>query len=118
MAYSLLTSYSTSTNRSLSASANFLRGFQSVNPLTSIEVQYLRILIQSRLAQSVTYGAYAYSQNPDPYLLLHSKPAWNALEMLSNGGKEQKEKIDKFYVTAGNTQDVSDIDVLDSDVIG
>jgi len=121
MAYSLLTTYSTSTNRSLSASAIFLYAFQSKYPLTKVEIQHLRILIQSRLAQSVTYGAFTYAQNPEnEYILLHSKPGWNALEMFWGGGKERKEKINGLYATAssGQIDDVSDIHLLDSDVIG
>jgi hypothetical protein len=82
MAYSMLNVFGKH-NRSLSASAALLRGYHSVKPLTVEERQHLPLLIACRLSCSATLGAYSYSQNPgNEYLLLHAKPAWNALELI------------------------------------
>lgn len=82
MAYSLLTVYGKQ-NRSLSAAAALLRGYNSVCPLTEVERKHLLLLMACRLSCSVTLGAYSYQQNPgNEYLLLHSAPAWNALELI------------------------------------
>ena len=72
-------------NRSISAACAFLRGFHHAYPLTSDERQHLRLLTAGRLATSVTFGNYSYKQNPgNEYLLLHAKPAWDALSLLWN----------------------------------
>jgi hypothetical protein len=82
MAYAMLTCYGKQ-GRSLSAAASFLRGYNSVCPITAIEKQHLILLIACRLSCSVTLGAYSYQQNPgNTYLLLHAVPAWNALELI------------------------------------
>jgi hypothetical protein len=82
MAYSMLNAYG-KRNRSLSAAAAVLRGYNSVRPLPSHELQDLPLLIACRLSCSATLGAYSYAQNPgNEYLLLHATPAWNALELL------------------------------------
>lgn len=70
-------------SRSLSAAASFLRGYNSVKRLTEDEKRFLPLLIACRLSCSATLGAYSYSQNPgNEYLLLHSKPAWETLELI------------------------------------
>jgi hypothetical protein len=82
MAYALLTCYG-KRGRSLSAAAAFLRGYNSVCPITEVERRHLILLIACRLSCSVTLGAYSYQQNPgNEYLLLHSVPAWNALDLI------------------------------------
>lgn len=82
MAYSMLTPYGKA-NRSFSAAAAMLRGFNSMYQLTDTERKHLVLLIACRLACSVTLGAYSLQQNPDnKYLLLHSEPAWKALELV------------------------------------
>ena len=82
MAYGMLSPYG-KTNRSISAAAAVLRGFNLEYPLTAVERQHLVLLVQCRLAASVTLGAYSFQQNPtNTYLLLHAEPAWKALEML------------------------------------
>jgi hypothetical protein len=82
MAYALLTTFGKA-NRSIAAAAAMLRGYNSVYPLLSDELEHLYLLIVCRLACSCTLGAYSMNQNPDnKYLLLHSAPAWNALELL------------------------------------
>lgn len=82
MAYSLLTVYGKQ-NRSLSAAAALLRGYNSVCPPTEVERKHLLLLMACRLSCSVTLGAYSYQRNPgNEYLLLHAAPAWNALELI------------------------------------
>ena len=82
MAYSMLSVYGKA-NRSISAAAGMLRGYNSVYPLNSLERKHLVLLMACRLACSVTLGAFSYQQNPtNKYLLLHAEPAWKALEMI------------------------------------
>jgi inosine triphosphate pyrophosphatase len=82
MAYSMLTTYGQK-GRSVSAAAAMLRGYNSVYPVTNLELQHLHLLVACRLACSCTLGAYSFSQNPEnEYLLLHAQPAWDALEFL------------------------------------
>jgi len=82
MAYALITSYGKN-HKSISAACALLRGFHHTYPLTSHERKHLRLLIACRLAQSVTLGNYSYKLNPgNEYLLLHSKPAWDALYLI------------------------------------
>jgi hypothetical protein len=93
MAYAMLTSYGKS-NRSLSAMAAILRGYHSVYPLTDIEREHLVLLVACRLACSVTLGAFSWQQNPhNTYLLLHSEPAWRALELIWGYDAEKREPM-------------------------
>lgn len=69
--------------RTFAAGAAFLRGFVSAYPLEAVELKHLHLLVASRLACSCTIGNYSFQQNPEnTYLLLHSQPAWKALELL------------------------------------
>lgn len=127
MAYALLTNLGKA-KRSLSAAASMLRGFHSTYPLTDLETKHLRLFIASRLACSVTLGAYSHQQNPEnEYLLLHSQPAWDALGLLWGQGKSgsMAKAIDNLFRSAcmvrppAATDDVidcSDIAMLDPDV--
>ena len=82
MAYALLTTYGKS-NRAISAAAAMLRGYNLVYPLQQKELDHVFFLMICRLACSCTIGAFSYHQNPgNTYLLLHSAPAWSALELL------------------------------------
>mmetsp|Transcript_9183 Transcript_9183/g.13346 ORF Transcript_9183/g.13346 Transcript_9183/m.13346 type:complete len:650 (+) Transcript_9183:48-1997(+) len=86
MAYAMLSSYG-KTKHSLAASAAMLRGFHKEYPLTMFERKHLRLLVSCRLACSVTLGAFSYEQNPgNEYLLLHARPAWDALDLIWGGG--------------------------------
>ena len=127
MAYALLTNLGKA-KRSLSAAASMLRGFNSIYPLTDLERKHLRLLVASRLACSVTLGAYSYQQNPEnEYLLLHAQPAWDALGMIWGRGKSgpMAKAIDNLFRAACTTQpplatdetiDCSDIAMPDPDV--
>jgi len=93
MAYGMVSSYGKS-NRSLSAAAGLLRGYNSVYPLTDTEKEHLRLLIACRLACSVTLGAFSYKQNPEnEYLLLHAEPAWKSLELIWPYDLDRREQI-------------------------
>lgn len=93
MAYAMISNYGKS-NRSLSAAAGVLRGYNSVYPLSNLEKEHLRLLIACRLACSVTLGAYSYKQNPDnQYLLFHAEPAWRSLELVWSYDKERREQM-------------------------
>lgn len=95
MAYAMVSNYG-KTNRSLSAAAGILRGYNSVYPLSNLEKEHLRLLIACRLACSVTLGAYSYKQNPENrYLLLHAEPAWRSLELIWSYDTERREQIGK-----------------------
>jgi len=100
MAYALLTSYGKA-DRSISAACALLRGFHHSYPLTSDERKHLRLLVASRLALSVTFGNYSFKQNPaNEYLLLHSKPAWNALNLLWGKELQLHDSIDIAFKIA------------------
>jgi inosine triphosphate pyrophosphatase len=82
MAYGMLSTYGKS-NRSLSAAAAVLRGYNSVYPLMEACRKHLVLLVACRLACSATLGAYSYQQDPsNKYLLLHTEPCWKALELI------------------------------------
>ncbi len=82
MAYAMMSSYG-KVNRSISAGAAILRGFNSIYPLSEVERKHLRLLVAVRLSCSATLGAYSYQQNPEnEYLLLHAEPAWKTLELV------------------------------------
>ena len=84
------------------------------------------MLISSRLACSVTLGAYSYQQNPEnEYLLLHAQPAWNALGLLWGQGKSgaMAKAIDNLFDVAcsggaagGKCIDCSDISMPDPSI--
>lgn len=106
MAYALLTNLGKA-KRSLSAAAGMLRGFNSIYPLTDLETKHLRLLVASRLACSVSLGAYSHQQNPEnEYLLLHSQPAWDALGMIWGLGKSgpMAKAIDSLFRVACTAQ--------------
>jgi hypothetical protein len=90
MAYAMLTVYGKQ-NRSLSAAAAILRGYHSVCPLSKEERTHLLLLMACRLSCSVTLGAYSYQQNPgNTYLLIHSVPAWQALDLIWGNDPERR----------------------------
>ena len=111
MTYAMISTYGKG-KRSVSAACAILRGFHHKYPLTSDERKHLRLLIACRLALSATMGNYSYKQNPEnEYLLLHAKPAWEALEFIW-GGNETTEKAvehafkiacDDIHVTSDST---------------
>lgn len=82
MAYAMLTKYG-KTNP-LDALAAFLEGWRKAGgKLNSYEESAVRILAACRLAVSITLGALSYSKQPEnKYLLVHAKPAWDALKLL------------------------------------
>jgi hypothetical protein len=93
MAYSMMNSYG-KRRRSLSAAAALLRGYNSVRKLTKDERRHLPLLIACRLSCSATLGAYSYAQNPgNEYLLLHAKPAWDALDLIWGTDSEHRSVI-------------------------
>ena len=122
MAYASLSAYG-KTKHSLAAAAAMLRGFNKVCPLTEFEKKHLRLLISCRLACSYTMGYYSYMQNPEnEYLLLHSEPASNALELIWGGGCDAA-SIDRLFDIAccaeatANNPDCSDLAIPDPSVV-
>ncbi|KAI2506589.1 Pyrophosphatase [Fragilaria crotonensis] len=82
MTYALMSVYG-KRGRSIAAAAAMLRGYSQMYPVTDVELEHLQLLISSRLACSATVGAFSYKQDPENhYLLLHSQPAWDALELI------------------------------------
>jgi hydroxylysine kinase len=62
------------------AGAHVIAGYQTVRKITELEMSLLRTLVASRYAQSLTMGAYSYSQDPgNEYLLCTAKNGWNIL---------------------------------------
>lgn len=95
MAYAMLSVYAKH-NRSISAAAAVLRGYNSVCPLTEQEQKHLILLVACRLSCSVTLGAYSYQQNPEnDYLLLHALPAWEALDLIWGTDESRREDTAK-----------------------
>jgi inosine triphosphate pyrophosphatase len=93
MAYAMLSTYGKD-NRSLSAAAGILRGYNAVYRLTPLERKHLVLLVACRLACSCTLGAYSIQQNPaNKYLLLHAEPAWKALEMIWCYDPDQRDQL-------------------------
>ena len=93
MAYAMLSTYGKS-NRSVSAAAAVLRGYNSVYSLTDTERQHLVLLMACRLSCSVTLGAFSIHQDPsNTYLLLHSQPAWKALQLIWGYDNDQRKQL-------------------------
>lgn len=95
MAYAMLSTYGKK-NCSISAAAALLRGYNAIEPLTSLERKHLVLLMACRLSCSVTLGAYSYQQNPEnEYLLLHAEPAWKALELIWSYDADERVRFTK-----------------------
>jgi len=82
MAYAMLTKYGKTDP--LDALAAFLEGWRKAGgKLNRYEEEAVHILAACRLAASITLGAHAYSKQPEnKYLLVHARPAWNAIKLL------------------------------------
>lgn len=95
MAYTMLSVHGKA-GRAFASGAAFLRGFVSVYPLEKIELKHLHLLVACRLACSCSIGAYSYQQNPEnTYLLLHSEPAWKALELIWGYNEKRRVMVKK-----------------------
>lgn len=68
--------------------AYLFRGYQQQQTLSNEETQAIYTLIKARLTTSACLGAYSASLHPEnaTYLLLHSQPAWRALEAMQRVG--------------------------------
>jgi Ser/Thr protein kinase RdoA (MazF antagonist) len=60
--------------------ACIIRGFCETNPLTAREKQVLPLLIETRLAVSVTNAAIQKTKSADPYVTVSEQQAWETLE--------------------------------------
>jgi Ser/Thr protein kinase RdoA (MazF antagonist) len=60
--------------------ACLIRGYEQANPLTEREKQVLPLLIETRLAVSVTNAAIQKTKSPDPYVTVSEQQAWETLE--------------------------------------
>lgn len=90
MAYAMLSVHGKS-GRTFAAGAALLRGFASVYQLDELELKHLHLLVACRLACSCTIGAFSHQQNPEnKYLLFHSEPAWNVLEIIWGHDNNQR----------------------------
>ena len=117
MAYAMLSVYA-KRNRSISAAAALLRGFNSVCPLNEEERKHLRLLVACRLCCSVTLGAYSFQQNPEnEYLLLHALPAWDALDLIWGTDEIRREEVGKMlsrvFDLACSAQVEADAEIID-----
>jgi Ser/Thr protein kinase RdoA (MazF antagonist) len=69
----------------LAIAAGVAAGYQSVFPLTSVELESLYDFVRLRLALSVTLSALQQSARPDdPYLSISEEPAWRLLARLAD----------------------------------
>lgn len=60
-----------------------IRGYHSVYPLQTIEIDFIYYFIRIRLAMSVTISAHQKQIQPEnSYLVISEKPIWNLLEKL------------------------------------
>ncbi|PIB39109.1 aminotransferase class III-fold pyridoxal phosphate-dependent enzyme [Maribacter sp. 4G9] len=59
-----------------------IKGYHSIRPLETIELDVLYYLIAARLCTSVCNSAYAKKQNPNSaYIIVSEKPAWKLLHL-------------------------------------
>jgi len=114
MTYAMISSYGKG-KRSISAACAVLRGFHHKYPLTNDERKHLRLLIACRLALSATMGNYSYKQNPqNEYLLLHAKPAWEALEFIWGSDEAVTSAIEHAFKIACDVPSTSsDLNYVD-----
>ncbi|CAL8106834.1 unnamed protein product [Orchesella dallaii] len=64
---------------------NVLKGYSQVRKIPDNELEVLRILVASRLCQSLVMGAYTYSLDPgNEYLLTTAKTGWALLDRVWN----------------------------------
>ena len=69
----------------LSTIASIVAGYHEIRPLTEAEIEAVFPLICSRLAVSVVNSAIQQRAEPgNQYLVISERPAWEALERLSN----------------------------------
>lgn len=57
-----------------------IRGYEETNPLTEAEKRVLPLLIETRLAVSVTNAAFMKTKYDDPYVSVSEQQAWETLE--------------------------------------
>ena len=60
--------------------AGIIQGYEETNPLTEPERRVLPLLIQTRLAVSVTNSAWMQTKSADPYVTVSDQDAWKILE--------------------------------------
>jgi Ser/Thr protein kinase RdoA (MazF antagonist) len=60
--------------------ACIIRGYEETNPLTESEKRVLPLLIETRLAVSVTNAAIEQTKFADPYVTVSERQAWETLE--------------------------------------
>ncbi|CAL8125445.1 unnamed protein product [Orchesella dallaii] len=76
-----------------------LQGYSSVRNVPATELEVLRILVASRLSQSLVIGTYTYSLDPgNEYLLTTGKTGWTLLDRLWN--EKSNEEMMKCWVEA------------------
>lgn len=112
MAYAMLSAYGKN-GRSIGAATAMLRGYNSIYHLQDVERKQLHLLITCRLACSATLGAFSYQRNPEnKYLLLHSEPAWQTLELIWGYDTDRrmtiKASVDRAFDEACSYHDTSD----------
>lgn len=67
----------------LDVGGHFIAGYTVHRKLNDVEMTSLKVLICSRLCQSLVYGAHAYAQQPgNEYLLTTSKRGWPLLHKI------------------------------------
>ncbi|KAI9554916.1 hypothetical protein GHT06_020196 [Daphnia sinensis] len=73
----------------LDAPGHVLAGYNRLRSIPDEEFVLLKDCISARFCQSLVLGAYSFSQNPDPYLLITSQSGWQCLEALWEYPKDE-----------------------------
>ncbi|ODN06024.1 Hydroxylysine kinase [Orchesella cincta] len=76
---------------SFEGAQNVLKGYSTVRNIPDKELKVLRILVASRLCQSLVLGAYTYSLDPgNEYLLTTAKTGWALLDRVWNEKSDEE----------------------------
>ncbi|XP_057380551.1 hydroxylysine kinase-like isoform X2 [Daphnia carinata] len=73
----------------LDAPGHVLAGYNRLRAIPDEEFVLLKDCISARFCQSLVLGAYSFSQNPDPYLLITSQNGWQCLKALWEYPKDE-----------------------------
>ncbi len=89
----------------IAAAAQVVSGYNTVSPITDLELELLYNLICMRLCVSVTISAHRADQIADnQYLAISERPAWNALELLAKVSADEAKHTFKQRIDMGQIE--------------
>ncbi len=89
----------------ITAAAQVAAGYNTVSPITGLELELLYNLICMRLCISVTISARSADQVADnQYLAISERPAWSALELLAKVGADEAKRAFKQLIGVSRTE--------------